>query len=117
MMSSARLKRKTGEAATWLVKALIGLIFISPLIVGVLFSIQSDNELGMYPLTLISQNPTLENYIMVFKKVPLLTYLKNSFIMCSICILAQVTFSTLAAAFFNRFWTAYATPPPTGQRA
>lgn len=103
MMNTARLKRKTGEVTTWLVKALIGLLFISPLIVGVLFSIQSDNELGMYPLTLISQNPTLENYIMVFQKVPLLTYLKNSFIMCSICILAQVTISTLAAYGFVFF--------------
>ena len=97
MMNTARLKRKAGETTTWIVKALIGIIFISPLIVGVLFSIQSDKELGMYPLTLISQNPTLENYIAVFQKVPLLTYLKNSFIMCSICIVAQVLISTLAA--------------------
>ena len=103
MMNTARLKRRAGTVSTWIVKALIGIAFISPLIIGVLFSLQSDKELGMYPLTLITQNPTLENYIAVFQKVPLLTYLKNSFIMCSICILAQVVISTLAAYGFVFF--------------
>ena len=45
----------------------------------------------------------LENYIAVFQKVPLLAYLKNSFIMCSICIVAQVVISTLAAYGFVFF--------------
>lgn len=103
MMNTARLKRKAGETTTWIVKALIGIAFISPLIIGVLFSIQSDDELGMYPLVLITQNPTLENYIAVFQKVPLVSYLKNSFIMCSICIVAQVVISTLAAYGFVFF--------------
>jgi len=103
MMNTARLKRKAGTVSTWIIKALVGIAFISPLIVGVLFSIQSDNELGMYPLVLITKNPTLENYIAVFQKVPLLTYLKNSFIMCSICIVAQVMISTLAAYGFVFF--------------
>lgn len=103
MMNTARLKRKAGETTTWIVKALIGIAFISPLIIGVLFSIQADDELGMYPLVLITQNPTLENYIAVFQKVPLLSYLKNSFIMCSICIVAQVVISTLAAYGFVFF--------------
>lgn len=103
MMNTARLKRKTGNVTLWIVKSLIGLAFISPLIIGVMFSIQSDSELGMYPLTLISQNPTLENYIAVFQKVPLLAYLKNSFIMCAICIVAQVVISTLAAYGFVFF--------------
>lgn len=103
MMNTARLKRKAGETTTWIVKALIGIAFISPLIIGMLFSIQSDDELGMYPLVLITQNPTLENYIAVFQKVPLVAYLKNSFIMCGICIVAQVVISTLAAYGFVFF--------------
>lgn len=103
VMNTARLKKQAGRVSSWVIKAIIGLIFISPLIVGVLFSIQSDDVLGMYPLKLITDNPTLENYITVFQKVPLLTYLKNSFIMCAIAITSQIILSTLAAYGFVFF--------------
>lgn len=103
MMNVARIKKNAGKGASWIIKALIGIAFISPLIVGVLFSFQSDNELGMYPLKLISENPTLENYIAVFQKVPLLTYLKNSFVMCVIAITSQIILATLAAYGFVFF--------------
>lgn len=102
-MNTARLKKKTKKTSLWLVKALVGIAFISPLIIGALFSIQSDAELGTFPLKLITQNPTLENYISVFQKVPLLTYLKNSLIMCAMAIVAQVVIATLAAYGFVFF--------------
>lgn len=102
-INTARLKKQAGRISSWMIKAIIGLIFISPLIVGVLFSIQSDDVLGMYPLKLITDNPTLVNYITVFQKVPLLTYLKNSFIMCALAITSQIILSTLAAYGFVFF--------------
>ena len=103
MILNSKTKKKVQHTSLWLVKALIGILFISPLIVGVLFSIQSDAELGVFPLKLITQNPTLENYISVFEKVPLLSYLKNSLIMCVIAIVAQVVIATLAAYGFVFF--------------
>ena len=103
MINTARLKKRAGRISSWVIKAIIGLIFISPLIVGVLFSVQSDDVLGMYPLKLITDNPTLANYITVFQKVPLLTYLKNSFIMCAMAITSQIILSTLAAYGFVFF--------------
>ena len=103
MINTARLKKRAGRISSWVIKAIIGLIFISPLIVGVLFSVQSDDVLGMYPLKLITDNPTLANYITVFQKVPLLTYLKSSFIMCAMAITSQIILSTLAAYGFVFF--------------
>ena len=72
--------RKTKEGISFGLKVLLGILFISPLIIGFLFSIQYEDELTSSPLRLFTANPTLINYIEVFQKVPLLSYLKNSLI-------------------------------------
>ena len=65
--------------------------------------LQTEQELMSYPLHLLPQHFTLENYQAVFAKVPLLLYLKNSVIVCVIAIFAQVIFATLAAYAFACF--------------
>lgn len=102
-MMTAKSKRRLGESSTFLVKLLVGILFISPLIVGLAFSFQSEQALVTYPLRLIAENPTIHNYLEVFRKVPLLSYLKNSVIVCFICIVGQIVFSSLAAYAFVFF--------------
>lgn len=102
-MSTARTKKRAAEAAGFTVKLALGLVFISPLIIGLFFSFQTEQELMSYPLHLLPQHFTLENYQAVFAKVPLLLYLKNSVIVCVIAIFAQVIFATLAAYAFACF--------------
>ncbi len=103
MMSRDRLKRKAADTTSWIVKFLVGLAFISPLILGMFFSFQPDVELDAFPLKLIADNPTLDNYIQVFRRIPLFGYLKNTLIVCIGTIVAQVIFCTLAAYAFTYF--------------
>jgi len=77
-VSTARTKKRAAEAAGFTIKLALGLVFISPLIIGLFFSFQTEQELMSYPLHLLPQHFTLENYQAVFAKVPLLLYLKNS---------------------------------------
>ena len=100
---TAHQKRRAKAAAAFAVKTLAGLLFISPLLIGLSFSFQSDQELMTYPLHLLTSSPTLQSYIEVFRKVPLLHYLKNSAVVCLICIMAQVLISCLAAYGFVFF--------------
>ena len=102
-VSAAKTKKRAAEAAGFAVKLALGLVFISPLIIGLFFSFQTEQELMSYPLHLLPQHFTLENYQAVFAKVPLLLYLKNSVIVCVIAIFAQVIFATLAAYAFACF--------------
>ena len=102
-VSTARTKKRAAEAAGFTIKLALGLVFISPLIIGLFFSFQTEQELMSYPLHLLPQHFTLENYQAVFAKVPLLLYLKNSVIVCVIAIFAQVIFATLAAYAFACF--------------
>ena len=101
-MNMAR-KKLIKEALAFGFRAALGIIFISPLILGVLFSLQSELELGTYPLKLFTDHPTLQNYQQVFQKVPMFTYLKNTGIVCLICILAQIIISCLTAYGFVFF--------------
>lgn len=112
-MMTAKQSRKLKSGGSYALKLLLGLAFVSPLFIGLFFSIQTEEALATYPLRLITDNPTLANYIEVFNKVPLLLYLKNSVIVCVVSILGQVIFSSLAAYAFvyfkfplkNLFWT------------
>lgn len=99
-----KTKNKIKKIIMFIINLALGLIFISPLIVGLCFSFQEETELATYPLKLFTDSPTLQNYIEVFQKVPLLSYLKNSAIICGITISSQIIISCLAAygfAFFD----------------
>ena len=102
-MMTGKKKRQLRGGASYALKVLIGLLFISPMIIGLLFSFQSASQLGAAPLRLITENPTIENYIEVFRKVPLLHYLKNTAVVCVVAICAQIVFSSLAAYAFVYF--------------
>ena len=102
-MMTGKKKRQLQGGASYALKVLIGLLFISPIIIGPLFSFQSVSQLGAAPLRLITENPTIENYIEVFRKVPLLHYLKNTAVVCVVAICAQIVFSSLAAYAFVYF--------------
>lgn len=66
-------------------------------------TVQSEQELGTYPLHLLSDAPTLQNYQEVIKAVPLFSYLLNSGIVCLISIVAQIVIACLAAYGFVFF--------------
>ena len=74
-----------------IIKMLLGLLFIAPLIIGILFSFQSEQEPGTYPLHLLSNAPTLQNYLEVIKAVPLFSYLLNSGIVCLVLMTTMIT--------------------------
>lgn len=102
-MITAKQIRKTKEGLSFAIKLLIGILFISPIILGLLFSFQTEEELMSVPLHLIAENPTLKNFIEVFQKIPLLSYLKNSLIVCAGAITGQIIFADLAAYGFTYF--------------
>ena len=97
------VKKKAGATLSFIIKTLFGLLFISPLIIGVCFSLQSSDELLSIPLHLIPSSPTLDSYARVFQQIPLLTYLKNTAVVCVVCIVSQIVIASLAAYGFVYF--------------
>ena len=60
----ARILKKTKRTLSYLAKLLLGLLFISPLLIGFAFSFVPNEKLAGSPPTLaqVLENLTLENY-------------------------------------------------------
>lgn len=73
------------------------LLFAYPFVYMVSTSFKSMTEIFQSGLNLIPDNFTLENYKSVFTKLPIASYLKNSFIIALIAMVAKIVTSVLAA--------------------
>ncbi|MEM1484446.1 carbohydrate ABC transporter permease [Oscillospiraceae bacterium PP1C4] len=85
-------------------KILIGLIIISPIILGFLMSFMTAAEFSNYPPSIIPESFALDNYKAALRSLPLVTFMINSFIVCAIVIMAQMvtcSFSAYAFTFFD----------------
>lgn len=89
--------------ASDLVKILIGIIFVLPIILGVLISFMPKSDIIRMPFRIDLHNATIENYIHSFKYMNVGTYLKNSFIMVGIELPCKIFTGLLAAYAFSHF--------------
>lgn len=98
------LQKKRVFSATGLVlKILLGIIFVAPIIVCILFSLQKEGEIATLTPKLFTANPTFENYRTVLKTMPIFTYLKNSLVVCILTIVIQMFLVSFAAYAFSFF--------------
>ena len=103
-MSKLVIKHRTKERIGVAVKILIGLLFVSPIFIGLVFSFVPDEELyALLTFRTVVDNFTINNYIKVFKTLPILSYIKTSLVMCFIVIVVQITISSLSAYAFAFF--------------
>lgn len=97
-------ERKIRDFFVYLVKILIGVLFISPIIIGFVFSLLPNETLfGVPSLTQIGEQSSLFNYKWVIENIPIIRYLINTFIVCLIVIISQVVISSLAGFAFAFF--------------
>ena len=89
----------------WIVlKVILGLIFISPVLVGFLFSFVPNELLhGLPTLSQIFGNLTLNNYKWVIGYVPILRYLLNTLIVCVTVVASSTILSCMAGYAFACF--------------
>ena len=73
---SARARRDRREVV---IKTIIGIIFISPVLMALVFSFVPNEKLfGLPKLRTVLDNLTLENYRWMFKNIPVAKYLTNT---------------------------------------
>ncbi|MCL2319066.1 MAG: carbohydrate ABC transporter permease [Treponema sp.] len=98
-MKKAELARSFSLAG----KIAIGLIIISPLLVGLSWSFMTASEMASIPPHFIPHNPVLRTYENALKTVPIFYFMKNSVIVCAIVIVGQVVTCSFAAYAFSFF--------------
>ncbi len=92
-----RVKKYIGLA----IRILIGVAVSFPVFMTFLLSLQDNATLEDVKVHLFTANPTLVNYVNVFKTYPFLTYLKNSLIHVAIVVPVNVLLSTVSAFVFS----------------
>ena len=103
-MKSKYLTQKQRNAISVIIKVFIGLLFISPLFVGLIFSFVPDQELLKLPtLQTIKNTASFNNFKLLIQSLPVFSYLKTSLIDCLLVITVQILFSSLSAYAFAFF--------------
>ena len=103
-MSKITIKHSTKIKIGVAIKIIIGLMFISPIFIGLIFSFVPDEELYALPtVRTVIDNLTIKNYIKVFNTLPIFSYIKTSLVMCFMVIVVQIAVSSLSAYAFAFF--------------
>jgi sn-glycerol 3-phosphate transport system permease protein len=85
-------------------KIIIGLLLISPVILGLSFSFMSPSERAEIPPHIVPREPVTGNYATAVRSVPVFRFILNSLLVCSLVILGQVftcSFGAYAFSFFT----------------
>lgn len=96
-------KSKLFNIFIWLLTILVGLVIFLPVLWIITSSITQKELIFTTPVTYFPQNPTLENYISLFREVDVWGLAKNTFIIALISIVGSIIVSMLAAYSFSRF--------------
>ena len=96
-------KKKILKYIGFIAKLLVGILIISPIVYAFLVSFMRPSEVSAYPPQIIPEALQFENYLAVLERFPLLSFLKNSLIVCAVVITAQIITSSLAAYAFAFF--------------
>ena len=103
MMDNTKLlhyRKKLSLVTTVVFRLLVGLLVISPILLGISYSLRTDGEIMTAILTLFPKKVTFENYAYVLRYIPIGRYMLNSFINCAIVISGQIIFCSLTAFTF-----------------
>ena len=94
-------KRVIFGTLSYVLRLVIGLIVISPILVGFVFSFVPNKMLYKVPsFSDVIHNLTLDNYKWVLDYVPIFQYIWNSFIVCLLIVGVQIVIACLAGFAF-----------------
>jgi len=79
----------------------IGLLIISPLLIGLSLSFMNASEMASIPPHFVPFNPVVRTYQHALKTAPLFYFMKNSVIVCVIVIIGQFCTCSFAAYAFS----------------
>jgi len=87
---------------TYFILVLLGSTMIVPFIAMVSQSLKPGSQVLEYPFRWIPENPSMENYRMLFKQNPIMRWTLNSFIVAGGSTILQLITCSLAAYAFSR---------------
>lgn len=97
-------RRKMMRTMGFVFRLLLGLLFLSPIVIALIFSFVPNELLVTMPTFQdVFSNFTLENYQWIFGNIAIIRYIMNTLIVCGIVIVFQVVIASLGAYTFAFF--------------
>lgn len=92
-----------GKVLQYLLLVLVFLLLVGPFVWEISLSLKgkTDNVYAVPPY-LIPKDPTLDNYLAVFRQVPVFKYMVNTLIVAAISITGNIVFSSMAGYALGR---------------
>jgi multiple sugar transport system permease protein len=103
-MKRQDIKTKAFKGIIYIILIIGSLLMLLPFLWMISSSLKLESEVFKYPIQWIPSNPQWENYLIVFKKIPLLTYFKNSSFITIMVMTIQLFTSSLAAYAFSKLY-------------
>lgn len=102
MMKKRKSVRRRKELMGMWARLLLGVLFISPVLLALALSFVPDSFLstGLPTIKEFKDNFTFDNYKWLFQNVPVFNYVKNSLMMCFIVIVTHAVFGSMGAYAF-----------------
>ena len=102
-MKIANFKQvKLSRILLYIFLILISVMMLVPFIWMISASLKFDKDVFTVPIQWIPKNPKWSNYVDIWKKIPLMTFVKNTFKLTLIVTLMQVFTSSFAAYAFAK---------------
>lgn len=102
-MKSKRKNAIVGKIIIYAILMLLAIAMIIPFVWMLSASIKSDRDVfQMNPFVLIPANPKWANYINIWKKIPMATFVKNTVILTLVVTFLQLLTSSFAAYAFAK---------------
>ncbi|MBO5372979.1 MAG: carbohydrate ABC transporter permease [Lachnospiraceae bacterium] len=99
---SQRRNALIGKIFIYAILILITAAFIVPFLWMLSASFKTDREVFAIPMQWIPENPRWENYVDIWTKIPLLTFVKNTVVLTIVVTLLQLLTSSFAAYSFSK---------------
>lgn len=96
------MKQNWKENIIVTLKALVGVVYCLPVLLAILFSFHTNEDIGTIPLKFFTEF-SLDNFKYVFEYVPIFTYLKNTAVMLVMIIPVQIILASVVAFSFAFF--------------
>lgn len=100
--SSARTNRIVGKVVIYILLLLIAFLMLIPFVWMLSASLKLNKDVFSFPIQWIPANPRWRNYVDIWTKIPLLTFIKNTAKLTIIVTLLQLFTSSFAAYAFAK---------------
>ncbi len=99
---SMSVNRAIGKTLTYLLLIIIAFLMLIPFVWMISASLKLNKDVFSFPIQWIPENPRWKNYVDIWTKIPMLTFIKNSAKLTIIVTLLQLFTSSFAAYAFAK---------------